>query len=289
MQPDPGFLPPAASASKPASITLFRLAVASILCWAIAPAGLIAGLLSRRDSLRRGEPVKGHAWLAIVLGGIGTAIMLAAYLSDAIPAWLSHDRPKPVVASATRPALASASPPAAPSGPTEGDQQAMRARAAAAVQTATELLSDKTRLEASMASTDKALAAKQFGTVRRTFDGLWSSLGAVDPTTLVPGDDADAATRATLSAAGLLLDHYQQLRKAVDASEMAVFDVAFNTLWDPKNAQKDEGQLYSSIGKRFGLTGAEVQAIYRRNESEADRRLKVRGDVESLALRRFRR
>jgi hypothetical protein len=70
---------------------------------------------------------------------------------------------------------------------------------------------------------------------------------------------------------------------------MLVFDAAFNTLWDPQNAQKDEEQLYANVGKTYGLTGAEVRAIYRRNEAEADRRLKVRSDAESRALNPRRR
>jgi 2-hydroxychromene-2-carboxylate isomerase len=70
---------------------------------------------------------------------------------------------------------------------------------------------------------------------------------------------------------------------------LAVFDAAFETLWEPKNAQKDEEQLYAAVGKKHGLTGAEVQAIYRRNETEADRRLKARGEAESRALNSRRR
>jgi hypothetical protein len=102
---------------------------------------------------------------------------------------------------------------------------------------------------------------------------------------LEPDEKADAETRGALSTASILLSRYQQLR-AVEASEMLVFDAAFNTLWDPKNAQKDEGQLYAHVGNKYGLTGAEVQAIYRRHEDEADRRLKVRSEAESKRLNR---
>src|SRR6188768_755810 len=148
MQPHPGFPTPAASTPKPASVTLFRLAIASILCWVVAPVGLIAGLLSRRDSLRRSEPVKGHAWLAIVLGGVGTTIMLAAYLAEAIPSWLHHENPKTVAASATAPA--SAAPPPASSGPTPEAQQVARERAEDSIRHATELNRDKGKLDANM-------------------------------------------------------------------------------------------------------------------------------------------
>jgi hypothetical protein len=66
---------------------------------------------------------------------------------------------------------------------------------------------------------------------------------------------------------------------------MEAFDLAFNILWDPKNAQADEDELYTRVGKKYGLTGREVQAIYRSNEAEADRRLKARTAAESRALR----
>ena len=34
---------------------------------------------------------------------------------------------------------------------------------------------------------------------------------------------------------------------------MGMTKAAFNTLWDPKNAQKDEDQLYASVAKKYGL------------------------------------
>ncbi|MEI9937441.1 MAG: DUF4190 domain-containing protein [Pseudomonadota bacterium] len=282
MQPHPGFPTPAASTPKPASTTLFRLAVASILCWAVAPVGLIAGLLSRRDSLRRGEPVKGHAWLAIVLGGIGTAIMFAAYLADTIPTWLHHEHPKAIIASATT--SASAALPSASNGPTPEAQEQARARAADSVQHATELARDKSKLDANMTKTETALAAKQVGAALRSFDGLSSAFGSLEPTDLGPGDETDPGTRATLADATALLHRYKQLQKDVEASEMLVFDAAFNKLWDPKNAQRDEAQLYASVGSKFGMSGAEVQAVYRRHETAADERLKATADAEASAL-----
>ena len=282
MQPDPGFPSPAASASKPASITLFRLAVASILCWAVAPAGLIAGLLSRRDSLRRGEQVKGQAWLAIVLGGIGTAIMLAAYLADATPSWLHHENPHAVTASAA--AFASATPPPTSSGATPEAQQEARAKAADVVQHATDLARDKSKLDASMTRTETALAAKQIGAALRTFDGLSSAFGSLESTDLAPGSETDPGALATLAEATALLNRYKRLQKGVEASEMLVFDAAFNKLWDPKNAQRDEAQLYASVGSKFGMSGAEVQAVYRRHETAADQRLKASADAEASAL-----
>lgn len=42
--------------------------------------------------------------------------------------------------------------------------------------------------------------------------------------------------------------------------------------------------MFASVGKKYGFTGTQVQAIYRRNDAEADRRLKARGDAEGKAL-----
>jgi hypothetical protein len=136
---------------------------------------------------------------------------------------------------------------------------------------------------------DAALAAHQVGKVRRTVDGLWSSFVSLDHAYLIPDDNADASAREALTTAGRLLSRYEQLQKAIEANALVVFDAAFNALWAPKNAQKDESALYAGVGEKFGLTGAEVQAIYRRNEAEADRRLKARGDAESRALNPKRR
>jgi len=140
-----------------------------------------------------------------------------------------------------------------------------------------------------MSEADAALAAHQVGKARRTVDGLWSSFVSLDRAYLIPDDNADAAMRDVITTASRLLSRYEQLGKAVEANELVVFDAAFNTLWDPKNAQKDESALYAGVGKKFGLTGTEVQAIYRRNEAEADRRLKARGDAESRVLNPKRR
>lgn len=145
------------------------------------------------------------------------------------------------------------------------------------------------KLEAAIGSANAALASHQLGKARRALDGLSGTFAPLDPAHLVPGDKADATTRDTLSIAGRLLSRYDELRRAVEANEMACFEAAFNVLWDPKNAQKDEDQLYAGVGKRFGLTGPEVQAIYRRNEAEADRRLKARSEAESRALNPKRR
>jgi hypothetical protein len=173
---------------------------------------------------------------------------------------------------------------AQPSADAEQAVRARQARAAAAV-VAKEITKDRVRLEKSMTAVDAALAAHQVGTARRTVDGLSGRFASLDGADLEPDEKADAETRGALSTASNLLSRYQQLRRAVEASEMLVFDAAFNTVWDPKNPQKDEDQLYANVGKTFGLTGAEAQAIYRRNEVEADRRLKARGEAESKALR----
>jgi hypothetical protein len=59
---------------------------------------------------------------------------------------------------------------------------------------------------------------------------------SLDGADLEPDEKADSETRGTLSTASNLLSRYQQLRRAVEASEMLVFDAAFNTRRDPTNA-----------------------------------------------------
>jgi hypothetical protein len=148
---------------------------------------------------------------------------------------------------------------------------------------------DRAKLETGMTDADAALAAHQVGKARRAVDGLWGTFVSLDRAYLIPDDNAAPATRDALTTAGRLLSRYDQLQKAVEANELVVFDAAFNTLWNPKNAQKDESELYAGVGKKYGLTGPEVRAIYRRNEAEADRRLKARGEAESRALNPKRR
>jgi hypothetical protein len=83
---------------------------------------------------------------------------------------------------------------------------------------------------------------------------------SLDRAHLIPDDNADPATRGALTTAGRLLSRYDQLQRAVEANELVVFDAAFNTLWDPKNAQKDDSQLYTGVGKKYGLSGPEVSS-----------------------------
>jgi hypothetical protein len=114
------------------------------------------------------------------------------------------------------------------------------------------------------------LATHQVGAARRTVDGLSGRFASLHGADLEPDQKGDAETRGALSTASNLLSRYQHLRSTVEASEILVFNATFKTLWDPKTAQKDEDQLYASVGKKYDLTGTEAQAIYRRNEAEAD-------------------
>lgn len=281
MQQYPGYPQPASAPTKPANNNLLWLALASLLCWCLAPISLVLGLLARSEALKRGAPTPGHARLAIILGSIGSGILVIAAASDAVTALLT---PKPTahVATPAVPAASSASTP--PIRPSEEDQRAERAREAAMIETAKEITKNQTALETSMAAVDAALAAHQVGTARRTVDGLWTKFVSLDRAYLIPDENADAETRTALAGASKLLSRYEQLQKSVDANEMAAFNAAFETLWGAKNAQKDETKLYAEVGRKFGLTGAELQAIYRRNEAEADRRLKARASAETGAL-----
>jgi hypothetical protein len=287
MQQYPGYQQPAPAPTKPANNNLLWLAFASLLCWCIAPVSLILGLLARNDALGQGAPMPKHARLAMILGAVGTGLFAVAAVADAASSLLASKSSAPLASATAVMPPASAAP--TPPGRSEEDLRAERAREAAVLESARGVTKDRARLETTMSEADAALAAHQVGKARRTVDGLWSSFVSLDRAYLIPDDNADAATRDVITTASRLLSRYDQLGKAVEANELVVFDAAFNALWDPKNAQRDESALYAGVGKKFGLTGAEVQAIYRRNEAEADRRLKARGDAESRALNPKRR
>lgn len=287
MQQYPGYSQPAPAPTKPANNNLLWLAFASLLCWCVAPVSLILGLLARNEAVKQGAPLPKQARLAIILGVVGTGLFAVAAIADAASSLFASKTSAPLTPATITAPPASATP--VPSGPSEEDVRAERAREAAVLESARGVTKDRTKLETAMTDADAELAAHQVGKARRVVDGLWGRFVSLDRAYLIPDDNADPATRDALTTAGRLLSRYEQLQKAIEANELVVFDAVFNTLWDPKNAQKDESQLYAGVGKRYGLTGPEVQAIYRRNEAEADRRLKVRGDAESRALNPKRR
>lgn len=281
MQQYPGYPQPASPPKKPANNNLLWLALASLLCWCLAPISLVLGLLARSEALKRSAPTPGNARLAIILGSIGSGILVVAAASDAVTA-LFTPKPPAHVATPAVPTASSASTP--PTRPSEEEQRAERAREAAMIETAKETTKNQAALETAMAAVDAALAAHQIGTARRTVDGLWTKFVSLDRAYLIPDENADAETRTALAGASKLLSRYEQLQKSVDANEMAAFNAVFETLWDGKNARKYETRLYAEVGRKFGLTGKEMQAIYRRNEAEADRRLKARASAEAGAL-----
>jgi len=55
-----------------------------------------------------------------------------------------------------------------------------------------------------------------------------------------------------------------------DAFERKVYFHAKEILWAPANANTDEDKLFARAGKKFGLSGSEVQAIYVRQDSKAE-------------------
>jgi hypothetical protein len=136
---------------------LLWLAFASLLCWCVAPVSLILGLLARNEAVKQGSAVRPQARLAIILGSVGTAILVAAAVTDA--------------ATSLFPATSTASPSSRPSAivatavsaqPSADAEQAVHARAAAAA-VAKEITKDRVRLEKSMTAVDAALAAHQVG------------------------------------------------------------------------------------------------------------------------------
>lgn len=283
MQQYPGYPRPAPAPTRPANNNLLWLAFASLLCWCVAPISLILGLLARNEAAKQGSPAPTQARLAIILGSVGTAILVAAAVTDAATSLFPA---KPTAAPGTTPSATLATTVSAqPSADAEQADRARQARTAAAV-AAKEITKDRVQLDKSMTAVDAALAAHQVGTARRAVDGLSRTFASIDGADLEPDEKADAETRGAVSTAGNLLSRYQQLKRAVEAAEMQAFDLAFEVLWDPKNSRADEERLYAQVGKKYGLSGAEVQAIYRRHEDEADRRLKARSEAESNRLNR---
>lgn len=233
--------------------------------------------------MKQGGPVPSQARIAIILGGIGTALLALAVVAEPLTSILKPKSPAPI-ASPT-PATSTV----APAGPSEDELRARRARDATTLEGARVVAKEREKLDAAMASAEHALATHQVGKARRGLDGLSPTFVSLDRIALLAVETTDAEARETLKSAGEILSRFAELRRAVEAAEHAVFDSAFETLWEPKNARKDEEQLYAAVGKKYGLTAAEVQAIYRRNEAEADRRLKARGDAESRELNSKRR
>lgn len=287
MQQYPGYQQPVPAPTKPTNNNLLWLAFASLLCWCVAPISLILGILARNDALKQGAPMPKQARLALVLGAVGTGLFAVVAIADAASSLFTSKSTALVTSASITAPPVSAAPVA--SRPSEEDRRAERAREAAVLESARTVAKDRAKLEAAMGEADASLAAHQIGKARRTVDGLWGTFVSLDRAYLIPDDNADVSARDALATARRLLSRYEQLRKSIEANELVIFDAAFEVLWDPKNAQKNEGQLYASVGKKYGLTGPEVQAIYRRNEAEADRRLKVRGDAESRALNPKRR
>lgn len=190
-----------------------------------------------------------QARLAIILGSVGTAILVAAAVTDAATSVFPA---KPTASPSSMPsAIVARAVSAQPSADAEQAVHARQPRAAAAV-VAKEITKDRVRLEKSTTTVDAALAAHQVGTARRTVDGLSGRFASLDGADLEPDEKADAETRGALSTASNLLAHYQQLRRAVEASEMLVFDAAFNTLWDPKTRRKTRASSTPTSGTSTG-------------------------------------
>jgi hypothetical protein len=178
---------------------------------------------------------------------------------------------------------------AQPSADAEQADRAKQARAAAGV-AAKEITRDRARLEKSMTAVDAALAAHQVGTARRAVDGISGRFAALDGADFEPDEKADAETRGALSTASNLLSRYQHLKRAVEANEMLAFDAAFNTLWDPKNAQKDEDQLYANVGKKIwpnrrgGPSDLPPQRGGGRSKAQSTQRCRIPGPPPKVAL-----
>lgn len=283
---------PGAGAANPAPVAQpnkfarwsFWTGLAGILCWVPGPAALILALLGR-DEIRKAPTAYSNAWQAkagLWLGIAGSLFLVGSVIGTAIEQSFAK-KTAPVVAAVSASSVAS-SDPAAAARFREEEQRAEQARAAAVLTAARAVIAKKGTLENQLAAVETALAGKQVAQARRIVDGLWSDFVSLDRVYLVPDTDADAATREALAGAAKLLTAYEATQRNVDANEHVVFDAAFDALWNPKNAGRNEDAVFATVGKRYGVTGKEVQAIYRRNEAEADRRLKARSDAEAKAL-----
>jgi len=264
--------------------------LAGVLCWLPGPAAVVLALLGR-DEMRKAPGVysnPGQAKAGLVLGIAGTLFLVVSSVGTFLQQSSSAAGTRTAApTSSTSSTLHAGSPSTASSSGFDVDEEnrrADKAHADAVLTAAKATVAKKTMLETAMAAVDASLARKQIAAARRTVDGLWSDFVSLDKASLVPDLGADSATRDALAGAATLLARYEALQKSVAANELVVFDSAFDALWDPKNAGRNEDAVFASVGKKYGFTGPEVQAIYRRNEAEADRRLKARTDAEAKAL-----
>jgi hypothetical protein len=169
MQQYPRYPQTAPAPTKPANTTLLWLAFASLLCWCVAPISVIWGLLARNEAVKQGSPVPTQARLAIILGSVGTAILVATAVTDAATSLFPA---KPMASPSTMPSATVATAVSAqPSANAEQADRARQARAAPAV-VAKEISRERVRLDKSMTTIDAALAAHQVGSARRTVEGF---------------------------------------------------------------------------------------------------------------------
>jgi uncharacterized membrane protein (UPF0182 family) len=113
----------------------------------------ILGLFARNEAVKQGSPVPTQARLAIILGSFGTAILVAAAVTDAATSLFP---PKPTASrSTTRSATVATSVTTQPSADAEEANRARQARAAAAV-AAKEITKNRARLDKSMNTVDAA-------------------------------------------------------------------------------------------------------------------------------------
>jgi len=147
---------------------------------------LAVGLLANSEARRRGEP-SSNAKAAIILGGVGTCLLVVGSVASFIRQHLSQKSPK-------TPASASVCASAA-SAPSEADVLATKGRIDRAVATARQLFMDRDKIDAEFAAVDHAVTAVQLSTARKGLDSLSDRFAGLDPTYLVPEPDADASAR----------------------------------------------------------------------------------------------
>jgi hypothetical protein len=74
--PPPGHAPPPPGRTNPLALAAFILALTSLSCGITAPVGAILGHVARSQIRQRGESGAGMAKAAIIIGWIGTALIV---------------------------------------------------------------------------------------------------------------------------------------------------------------------------------------------------------------------
>lgn len=218
--------------------------MSALVCWFVAPVVLARGLLGYRAAIRDGRVPEPHAKRAVLFGALGSSLLLLSLVGKAIARWNAPKLVETPAAALDREASTSPSTSTA----TVVDSEQENARAHAVLEAARKLSAARGELEAKLGAVTNALAGRNLSAARKGIDELDARFVRLDRAYLLPDDRTAPADRDALTSAAGLYTRFEELQKSVEQSETAVFRAAFDALWAPQNAGKEEEQLLASVG-----------------------------------------